>query len=55
VDNVKVLGRSINVKNNELVDSSDLIKVDDIWLKLSKIMLEDKRFDQQNERLIPYK
>jgi hypothetical protein len=43
------------MKEGQLKKESDLVKVDDTWLKMSKMMFEPFRILFQNERIEAFK
>lgn len=47
--------KTFKVTSGCLTDEGDFIKVDDTWLKVSKILIDTLRYQFQNARLKPYK
>ena len=43
--------KELRIKEGQLKKESDLVKVDDTWLKMSKMMFEQFRIPFQNERI----
>ena len=46
---------TLNIKDNAISSDEDFIKIDDTWLKLSKILLDNLRFQFQSDRLESFK
>lgn len=47
--------QALKIAGGSLSEEADFIKVDDTWLKVSKILIDSLRYDFQNERLEAFK
>lgn len=45
----------MKVKDSIITEEEDFVKVDDTWLKISRILLDTLRYELQTARLAPFK
>ena len=48
---IKSYIKELKIKDGQLTEEQDLVKVDDTWLNLYKLMWEPFRLNFQNERI----
>ena len=51
---IKGYKKELRIKERKLKKESDLVKVDDTWIKLAKMMFEPFRLNFRNERVEQY-
>lgn len=47
--------KDVQISDQQVTKAQDNIKVDDAWLKISKVMYESSRLQNQNDRLVHFR